>query len=815
MAQRKSKQIAEQLWWQAHALAQVTDAIVAIDNDHRIIYWNQAAEQLYNFKLAEVYGHRVEEVNSYRWLNAEDESAAYAALAATGSWHGENTHLKKSGEVIHVESTVSILRDLNGADIGLLAVIRDITDRKRAEAESRKQKEILQQIFDHLPVMLNFIDQDGHIQLVNRCWERTLGWSLEEIQQQNVDILVESYPDPQQRQAVVNAIAKANGEWNDFKARLRDGRLIATTWANIKLSDGTSIGIGQDITTRKQAEAESQQLASYLKILHEIDRAILTAPSAEAILQVTTGLCREIGPYLRADVALFDVAKHGAELVFVQTLAETALGVGTQVSLEAMFGTSEDLKQGKFHLIEDLRKSSDPFLVALQTEGICSYLSVPLVSHGRLIGSLNLGSDKVNGFDAEVINTVHEVSDALALALQQANLLETEQKTRQMAETLQKATTALAASLDIEQVLDNILNNLFQIMGYDGAAVLLFEEDRLNVSAARSLALFEQMVGNAIPTESPLFKQVQRGEQPFILRRDELTAWLQQTDQLLLPTPEHWLVAPLNLYGAITGSLILSKGQGRIYLEQEIGLAQTFAHQAAIAIHNAQMYQAVQRQREELRFLTTRITETVEGERRQVARELHDQVGQNLTALNFTLSALQAELPTDLIPMIQKRLDDAEKLIAETGQQIRGLMAELRPAVLDDYGLLAALRWYSEYFSQRTAIHTTVVSVDPIQRLALTLETTLFRIAQEALTNVAKHARASAATITLQMSESAVSLMIADNGVGLAVNWRERVGQTARWGLLNMSERAAALGGHLKVRSAPGQGTQVFVEIPR
>lgn len=68
--------------------------------------------------------------------------------------------------------------------------------------------------------------------------------------------------------------------------------------------------------------------------------------------------------------------------------------------------------------------------------------------------------------------------------------------------------------------------------------------------------------------------------------------------------------------------------------------------------------------------------------------------------------------------MIQKRLDDAEKLIAETGQQIRGLMAELRPAVLDDYGLLAALRWYSEYFSQRTAIHTTVVSVDPIQRLA-------------------------------------------------------------------------------------------------
>src|SRR5882672_4277865 len=144
---------------------------------------------------------------------------------------------------------------------------KEITERKQAEDELRRQKEILQKFFDHIPVMINFVEADGHIKLVNREWERTLGWSLDEIRQQNLDIFAECYPDPQYRQQVLKFVAEAKGEWADFKTRVRDGRVIDTTWVRVHLSDGTSIGIGQDITERKQAEDKIRQAERELRLV--------------------------------------------------------------------------------------------------------------------------------------------------------------------------------------------------------------------------------------------------------------------------------------------------------------------------------------------------------------------------------------------------------------------------------------------------------------------------------------------------------------------------------------------------------------------
>ena len=149
---------------------------------------------------------------------------------------------------------------------------KEITERKQAEDELRRQKEILEQIFDHIPVMINFVDAAGRIKLVNREWERTLGWSPEEIRQQNVDVFAECYPDPQYRQQVLKFVAEAKGEWADFKTRVRDGRVMDTTWIRVHLSDGTSIGIGKDITERKREEEKlkqsKRQLAEAQRLAH-------------------------------------------------------------------------------------------------------------------------------------------------------------------------------------------------------------------------------------------------------------------------------------------------------------------------------------------------------------------------------------------------------------------------------------------------------------------------------------------------------------------------------------------------------------------
>ena len=146
----------------------------------------------------------------------------------------------------------------------------EIAERKQAEEDLRKQKEILQKIFDHNPAMISFFDEHGRIKLVNRTWERMRGWSLEEILEQNLDILAESYPDLRERDRASKFIREATGEWVDFKTKARDGQLIDTTWAASRLSDGTSITIGQYITERKRVEERLQEYEKVVEGLEEI-----------------------------------------------------------------------------------------------------------------------------------------------------------------------------------------------------------------------------------------------------------------------------------------------------------------------------------------------------------------------------------------------------------------------------------------------------------------------------------------------------------------------------------------------------------------
>ncbi len=153
-------------------------------------------------------------------------------------------------------------------------------------------------------------------------------------------------------------------------------------------------------------------------------------------------------------------------------------------------------------------------------------------------------------------------------------------------------------------------------------------------------------------------------------------------------------------------------------------------------------------------------------------------------------------------------------LVEEATEHIRDVMAKLRPQVLDDYGLMPALRWYGERFSERTEMSIDVRGEELTLRLPQGTETALFRIAQEAMTNVAKHAQASRATMRLEEVDGLVRLTVADDGVGFDsadLNPKKRHG----WGLITMKERAHAFDGHILIDSEPGKGTRVVVEINR
>jgi signal transduction histidine kinase len=208
-----------------------------------------------------------------------------------------------------------------------------------------------------------------------------------------------------------------------------------------------------------------------------------------------------------------------------------------------------------------------------------------------------------------------------------------------------------------------------------------------------------------------------------------------------------------------------------------------------------------------------RLVEVQETERRDLANELHDLVGQNMTALNINLNIVKIESAASTNARIGARLDDSLKLVEETIGNIRNVMVSLRPPVLDDYGLPGVLRWYVEQFIERTGIPTSVVEQGSPRRLPLASEETLFRIAREALGNVARHARAGKVTVTLDTEPALTRLSIADDGCGFDPPGCVQPTTRRGWGLMIMRERATAIGAELAIESARGRGTRVIVTV--
>jgi PAS domain S-box-containing protein len=216
---------------------------------------------------------------------------------------------------------------------------------------------------------------------------------------------------------------------------------------------------------------------------------------------------------------------------------------------------------------------------------------------------------------------------------------------------------------------------------------------------------------------------------------------------------------------------------------------------------------------EGLRAISRRMVEVQEAERRAVADELHNLIGQKLAALNINLNIVKVESARFMTPQLGVRLEDSLKLVEETVESIRDVMAELRPAVLDDYGLMPVLRWYAEQFTTRTGLPMTVVEQGTSGRLERATEEALFRITQEALANVVQCARARTVTVTLSTMPGITRLVVADDGSGFDVSAHAEPGKDHGWGLMIMRERAAAVGAELNVESAPGMGTRIVVTL--
>jgi len=217
-----------------------------------------------------------------------------------------------------------------------------------------------------------------------------------------------------------------------------------------------------------------------------------------------------------------------------------------------------------------------------------------------------------------------------------------------------------------------------------------------------------------------------------------------------------------------------------------------------------------------LRLQTTsrQLLTVQEDERRVLARELHDTVGQELTAMSLNLSLIRSGLPVEVEHKLGSHLDDSQKLLEDTTQHLRDVMVELRPAGLDELGLIAALVEHARRVARRSGVQLDVRGSEPDPRFAPATEIALFRIAQEALNNIIKHARASSIVIELIELAHVYRLIVQDNGVGFDTT-RKPLISAHGMGLTTMRERAEAIGGRCTIESTPGLGTTISVEVQR
>jgi PAS domain S-box-containing protein len=266
-----------------------------------------------------------------------------------------------------------------------------------------------------------------------------------------------------------------------------------------------------------------------------------------------------------------------------------------------------------------------------------------------------------------------------------------------------------------------------------------------------------------------------------------------------------WSTPILALDGRALGTLALYFREPRAPAPEHRTLIERATHIAGIALQRRAL-------EERLRALSAHVEAEREDERTGIAREIHDELGQALTALKMDLSFIARRSEADVLPRdaLLEKVRGMSRMADEVIEQVRRISAELRPGVLDDLGLLAAFEWKAQDFEGRTGVPCHVRSNLMDERIDPTISTAYYRILQEALTNVARHADATRVEVRLERDDSTLCLQITDDGKGIAV---ESVDGGRSLGLLGIRERARRLGGHATIVGSPGEGTVVTVKV--
>jgi signal transduction histidine kinase len=613
-----------------------------------------------------------------------------------------------------------------------------------------------------------------------------------------------------------------NGRWYEIRDR-------AIRWVDGRLA---RLEVATDITERREAEERNQRDSETQSVLNSLLRLSLEDIPLDALLQRTLDLVLSI-PWLgiesRGGIFLVEDDPRTLVLKVQRGLEESLHRECARLAFGRCFCGQAALTQ-KVQFADGLDDRHQIRYAGIAPHG---HYCIPIVAVGRTLGVFNLYVKEGHRRDQREEEFLVAIANTLAgiMLRRQAEgevrrSLEETARGQRLLLALSQAAQAVQRARTPDQVYQTIGEAVERLGHHAIVFGLADDQSRLAVShltfEPSSLQAAESMAGLtvqdfrlAIRPGGVYDRVLTEGRAIFF---EDVMGLLAES----LPGLEHPLLArmsavlsleqaicaPLAAGGDLHGLLIVA---GTGLREADVPAVSAFANQAAIAVENARLYEAERAGRMQLRDLTSHLQTAREEERTRVAREIHDELGQVLTALKIDLSWLAKRLPTDS-PGLAQKARAMSALIDATIETVRRVVTELRPGLLDDLGLAAAMEWQAQEFTERTGIDCELHLGDKDIVLDRDLATALFRIFQETLTNVARHAEATQIGVRLEDKPEELVLVVWDNGRGIT---QSEVSDPRSLGLMGMRERALAWGGEVTVEGSPGQGTSVTVCIPR
>lgn len=656
-----------------------------------------------------------------------------------------------------------------------IIVTIDITERKQMEEALRQSEERYRNLFELVPVAVYACDADGLIEEYNhRAMEL---WGREPEKNDPKEKYCGSfriyYPDgrfmPHEACPMARMLAGETLEPHELEILVErpDGvrRNVLAHPLPLKNERGeivAAINCLYDITERKQAEEALRESEEWF-------RAIVN--------QATAGIVRKgvDGRLMFVNQAFCDMLGYSQAELLTKTIWELT--------------HEKDIEKNK-ELYDRMAEEGSPFKLEkrlIRRDGSVLWVDVSvspvLDSAGRARSAVAVEVDITGRKEAE-------------RALQELNA-QLENRVQSRTAKLQAANQALRQEIAERQQAEELLRRWAHIFEHADWGIATIYQDTLNMVNPTFAEMHgysaEELVGRSV----------------YELYAPESRADLQEQIRMAFEKGHH-----------IFESMHVRKDGSLFPIVVDTTVVRSNAGEVLYRAVNVQditerklVEQELHESHERLRVLSRRLIEVQEDERRAIARELHDRVGQTLAALNINLIIMNGQILEDSKQRIGSRLEDSLHLVAEAIALVRNVMTDLRPAVLDDYGLAAALQSYIDDYKSRYDIQVFFEESDtPIPRLDPGLEMTILRIGQEALTNVSRHAQATQVNVSLRLAEHAIRLAVQDDGVG--IQSLEGTSHPRSHGLKIMRERAQAFGGSVDIHSEPGKGTTVQASIP-